>query len=229
MEQEIRKWRNAMEQRDRTIGDRDALLQQWMEIADRNREIAGRQGAELEQVQADKERLDQLKRDTVKKQRRVRILSERARWRRKILQRIPESGLASVMESLDLPPGVDLYGREYEYNEEEDILEGDGPLGSRSAPPELADEGMEPTQMSAPPELEGDSPRPQEIRMRAEAIRGKFIVAAEGQSGEVKRHLGLEAMEALEKLFREYRALGMGGKARPIMDGERRIIEANME
>jgi hypothetical protein len=227
VEQGIQEWRTAIEQRDKTIGERDALLQQWMVIADRKKGIADRQGAELEQVQADKETLGQLRRDIVRKQRRVHILSERAKWRRKILQRIPGLELAALMESLEIPPGVDLNGREYEYDYDGEEMPG----RSQSAPAELADEeSAEPLQMSAPPErINEDLLRPEGIRWRAEAIRGEFIAAAEGQSAEARRDLGMEAMEALENLFRESRALGMGGKARPIIEGERRIIEANMQ
>jgi hypothetical protein len=205
VEREIREWQNATEQRDRTIGDRDALLQQWMEIANRQREIAGREEAELER--------ERKKRD---------IFVKRAKKRRRVLQQIPNA----VIESLDLPERMslgDLFRKDGEYS-------GDGEIeGFRSAPPELANEEAEPVQMSAPPERIVDGFMPEEIRAMAEAIRGKFIAAAKGQSVEARRNLGSKAMEALEDLFKASRARGMEGRARAIIDGERRIIEANME
>jgi hypothetical protein len=50
-----------------------------------------------------------------------------------------------------------------------------------------------------------------------------------GKSEEERRNLGREAIGALEGLFDEYRRQGIGGRARPIIEGERRKIEANME
>jgi hypothetical protein len=142
------------------------------------------------------------------------ILAERARLRRKKL------------ESLGVALGVNLEEKDYEYDY------GEISDGFRSAPAELADEVEEykEVQKSAPVErVEGELLKPEEIRMRAEAIRVEFIEAAKGRRGEDRRRLVVEAMEALEELYRESRERGIGGKARAIIEGERRIIEANAQ
>jgi hypothetical protein len=200
VEQLVRDWEKAMADRNRIIGERDALLEQLR---------AAREGRKTEEVK-------ELERRMARKQKRVRILSERVRLYQKLLERLPRGEVVAAMEALGLSPeAADLLdGQEGEYEEEEDFGGGNSDGEVEMLRP--AEEEFGRVEMSAPPELADGAMTPGEIRERAEAIREDFV----------KNRAKKEAFEALKALERECRERGMGGKARVIIDGVRREIEA---